>query len=68
MTFSDVVEVVKNLSVDEKRELQMLLQQYLREERRDEIDANFKAAQREDQTGELEYSSNIHELKQMLEE
>lgn len=64
MTFSDVVEVIKNLSTDEKREIQLLLQQYLREERRDEIYANFKSSQK----GELKFSSNINELKRLIEE
>jgi transcriptional regulator with AAA-type ATPase domain len=68
MTFSDVVEVVKSLSTDEKREIQLLLQQYLREERRDEIYVNFKESQVEQQKGELKFSSNIKELKQLIEE
>ena len=68
MTFSDAVEVVKSLSTDEKREIQLLLQQYLREERRDEMYANFKAAQVEQQKGELKFSSNIRELRQLIEE
>lgn len=68
MTFSDVVEVIKSLSTDEKREIQLLLQQYLREERRDEIYDNFKLAQVEQQKGELKFSANIKELKQLIEE
>lgn len=68
MTFSDVVEVIKNLSTDEKREIQLLLQQYLREERRDEICENFRTAKAELQKGELTFSSNIEELKQLIEE
>ncbi len=68
MTFSDVVEVIKNLSTDEKREIQLLLQQYLHEERRDEIYANVKSSQIEHQKGELKFSSNINELKRLLEE
>ena len=68
MTFSDVVEVIKNLSTDEKREIQLLLQQYLREERRDEMYANFKSAQTEQQKGELKFSSNIDALRQLIEE
>jgi DNA-directed RNA polymerase delta subunit len=68
MTFSDVVEVIKSLSTDEKREIQLLLQQYLREERRDEIYNNFKAAAVEQQNGELKFSSNINELRQLIEE
>ena len=34
MSFSDVVEAIKALCVEEKQEIQLLLQQYLREERR----------------------------------
>lgn len=30
MTFSDVVEEIKSLSIEEKLEIQLLLQQYLR--------------------------------------
>ncbi|MFQ4135431.1 hypothetical protein PGN35_003855 [Nodosilinea sp. PGN35] len=68
MVFSDVVEVIKNLSTDEKREIQLLLQQYLREERRDEIHANFEVAQAEHENRGLTFSSDIHELKQMVED
>jgi hypothetical protein len=66
MTFSDLVETVKDLSIDEKQELQMLLQQYLREERREEMHENFKLAQAEEQNGKLKYSSNINELKRSI--
>lgn len=68
MTFSDGVEVIKTLPTDEKCEIQLLLQQYLRQERRDEIYANFKSSQIERQKGELKFSSNINELKQLIEE
>lgn len=44
MVFNDVVEVIKNLSKDEKCEIQLLLQQYLRKERREEMYANFEVA------------------------
>ncbi|BBD63689.1 hypothetical protein NIES4072_26550 [Nostoc commune NIES-4072] len=68
MTFSDVVEAIKSLSNEEKLEIQLLLQQYLREERREEIYQNFQAAQVEQQNSELKFSSNIDELKQLIEE
>ncbi|HAT14669.1 MAG TPA: hypothetical protein DCS91_14845 [Microcoleaceae bacterium UBA11344] len=68
MTFSDVVETIKNLSTDEKQELQLLLKQYLREERREEMYQNFKSAQVEQQKGELKFSANINELKLLIEE
>ncbi len=68
MTFNDVVEVIKSLSIDEKREIQMLLNQYLREERREEIYNNFKEAQDEQLKGELKFASSIQELRQLIEE
>jgi hypothetical protein len=68
MTFSDVVEAMKVLPADEKREVKMLLRQYFREERRDEIYDNFKSAQAEQQRGNLQFSSNINELRQLIAE
>lgn len=68
MTFNDVVEVIKGLSTDEKVEIQALLQQYLREERRDNIYENFQAAQMEQEQGTLKFSSQIKELRQLIEE
>jgi hypothetical protein len=67
MTFSDLVETVKDLSIDEKEELQMLLKQYLREERHEEISENFKLAQEEEKRGELKYSADINELKRLTD-
>jgi len=66
MIFSDLVEVIKSLPTHEKREIQLLLQQYLREERRDEFYKNYQAAKVEQQKGELNFSSNIIELKKLI--
>jgi hypothetical protein len=68
ITFNDVVEVIRNLSTDEKQEIQLLLNQYIREQRRDQIYDNFKSAQVEQQKGEMKFSSNINELRQLIEE
>ncbi|MBN3942715.1 MAG: hypothetical protein V7L21_14515 [Nostoc sp.] len=68
MIFSDVVEAIKSLSSEEKLEIQLLLQQYLWEERREEIYQNFQAAQVEQQNSELKFSSNMDELRQLIEE
>lgn len=68
MKFNDVVEIIKNLSTDEKIEISMLLQQYLREESRDEIYENFQVAQQEQQQGKLKFSNQINELKKLIEE
>ena len=68
MVFSDVVEAVKNLSVDEKREIQLLLQQYLWEERCEEMHANFAVAQAAQKNGELTFSSDLNQLSQLIED
>lgn len=68
MVFSDVVEAIKRLSTDEKQEIHLLLEQYLREDRRDEIYANFKLVQAEQQKNELTFSSNISDLRQLIED
>lgn len=67
MTFSDVVESIKSLSTDEKKEIQLLLKQYLCEERREETFESFQLAQVEQQKGELRFSSNLDELRQLIE-
>jgi len=68
MSFSDVVEAIKSLSTEEKQEIQLLLRQYLREERREKIYENFQTARVEEQNGELKFSSNINKLRQLIEE
>ena len=68
MSFNDVVENIKRLSFEEKQEIQALLSQYLREERRDEIYDNYQQSRIEEQNSELKFSSNIDELKQLMEE
>ena len=68
MSFSDVIETIKQLSFEEKQEIQTLLAQYLREERRDEIYSNYQKSCLEEQQHELNFSSNIDELKQLIEE
>lgn len=68
MTFSEVVEELKRFSTEEKLEIQLLLQQYLREERWDEIYENMQASLAEQESGSLTFSSDIDELKQLLEE
>ena len=63
MTFNDVVEAIQSFSMDEKQEIQLLLKQYIREQRREDIYNNFMSVQVEEQKGELKFGSNINELK-----
>lgn len=68
MSFSDAVEAIKKLSIEEKQQIQLLLKQYIREERRAEIYNNFQAAQVEENQGKLNFSSNLNELRQLIYE
>lgn len=55
-------------TTEEKQQIQLLLKQYLRAERREEIYENFKIAQIEQQTGKLKFSAHMNELRQLIEE
>jgi hypothetical protein len=68
MTFSEVVEAIKTLSLGEKKEIQFLLEQFLREEQRDTIYQNYLVAKQNEKEGKLKFSSDIDRLMQFLEE
>ncbi|WP_059000916.1 hypothetical protein [Leptolyngbya sp. NIES-2104] len=66
MSFNDVVEKIKNLSFEEKQEVQRLLIHYLREERRDEMYNNYQQSRLEEQNGKLSFTSAVSQLKQLI--
>ncbi len=66
MSFTDVVEAIKTLSLEEKEEIQMLLAQYLREERREEMYQNYLAAKQAETEGKLNFTSDINQLIKSL--
>ena len=68
MNFSDVVEAIKTLSLGEKEEIQSLLDQLLREERREEIYQNYLVTKQHEKEGRLHFSSDINQLMISLEE
>lgn len=65
-TFASVVEEVKQLSFDEKRELKDLIETYLIEERRQEIFENGEQSKQESEKADLKFSSNVDELMKTL--
>jgi hypothetical protein len=65
-SFAEVVEEVKNLSLEEKLELRALIEKYLAEERRQEIFDNHQSSLDELKEGELVFSSDVDTLKGML--
>ncbi len=65
-SFAEVVEEVKNLSTEEKLEMQTLIEKYIAEERRQEIYENYQASLSELKEGKLVFSGDVNMLKGML--
>jgi predicted CopG family antitoxin len=65
-SFAEVVEEVKNLSTEEKIELQILIERYLAEEKRQEIYENYQASLTELKEGKLVFSDVVNILKGRL--
>ncbi len=64
--FYSVVETIYSLPLEERMELKTLLEHNIADTRREEIAANFKAAQTEHKKGKLKFSSSIKDLKKMM--
>ena len=68
VSFVDVVEDVKQLSIEEKQELKDLIDSYLIEERREEIYQNYQTSKQNLADGKLQFSTNLDELEAMLDD
>jgi uncharacterized membrane protein YukC len=64
LSFANLVEHVQHLPLDEKQELWELLENYLREERRNRIYQAYQEAREAENS--LTFSSDINELKGRL--
>lgn len=62
LTFAEVVDEVRDLPIDGKRQLMQLLEVELIEARRDEILENGEAAKQAFERGELKAYSNVDDL------
>jgi hypothetical protein len=68
MSFTEITKEVQEMPFDEKIQLQYLLEQYIIEERRNEIYKTYQNAKELAAEGKLKYSSDIGELRKMLDE
>ena len=68
VSFVDVVENVKQLSFEEKQELKQLIDNYLNEERREEIYKNYQTSKQNLAEGKLQFSSDLEELEAILDD
>ena len=66
MVFSDLIEEVKKLEKDEKKELKDILEKILIEERREEMLRNYNLSKKEVDEGSAIFSDDIERLKETL--
>ena len=66
VSFVDVVEDVKQLSIEEKQELKDLIDRYLIEERREEIYQNYQTSKQNLADEKLQFSTDLDELEASL--
>ncbi len=67
INFRDLVEEVKKLSSGEKEELKFLIERFLVEERREEINKHYRESIKEFKKGKLNFLSDVNKLKEILE-
>lgn len=68
MTFhyNDIVDKIYSLPLEDKVELKKLLENNIADARRTEIQLHYKQSKSEEQSGDLNFSSNIDDLKNTL--
>ena len=62
-----LIENIKNLSLQDKEELKLLLEKYILEELRTIIYKNYVESLQELKEGKLEFYSDINKLKEIIE-
>ncbi len=67
MQFHTLVDQVRHLSLPEKEEMRTLLDRFLAAERRAKISAHHRESLEELERGELEFSSDLGRLRNLLE-
>jgi hypothetical protein len=65
-TFSQIVDSVYSLPLEDKIELVSLLDRNIAEERRNDIHRNYLIARKEEKYKKLVFSSDIEKLKSLL--
>ena len=64
--FSEVVDSVYNLPLEERVALKNLLENNIADERREEMAESFKNARKQEAEGQLHFSSDLKVIKKML--
>ncbi len=66
LEYSKIVNEIRNLPLEDKEEIKVLLEKYIIEERRAEIFENYKRSRKESRRRKLIFSSKVAELKKTI--
>jgi len=66
LQFNKIIERIYSLSLEDRLEIKNLLEHNIADSRRNEIADNYKKSKEEYKSGNLKFSSNVSELKEML--
>jgi len=66
LEYRKIVNEIRNLPLEDKEEIRILLEKYIIEERRAEIFENYKKSRREGRSRKLVFSNKVAELKKMI--
>ncbi len=66
LTFDNIVDIIRNLTLSEKEQVRYILKRNISEERREAIYSNYAKSQKEYKEGKLIFSKNIDELKKQV--
>jgi len=66
INYNTVLNYFFHLPVEEKQEMLRIMEKNIAEQNRNEILSHFKEAKKEENNGELSFSSNVENLKLML--
>jgi hypothetical protein len=67
ITFSDLVNNLRSLSLTEKLEIKNIVEKSIIEEQRDEIHASYLESKQEHKENKLEFSDDINQLRKMID-
>jgi hypothetical protein len=66
LKFTDIVETIYGLSLEDRVEIKNLLEHNIADARREEIANNFRKSVEDHKSGKLKFTSNVNDLKKML--
>lgn len=67
MTFNSVVDILQNLTLDEKEDIKFIIEREIIEERRKQIYKDYLTSKKEYVKRKIKFSNKLDDLKRMVE-